>query len=209
MPTTEFTALIFTPGKGLDLRLTSSRLTYISFGLAIAVSLLSRVTEAAKSHLLALTLLLGSGVIGGMIWGRYEKETYFGEIGGELKITDDHIIINHTEHSWEQLEAFRFKLGHAKGEPLYENSHGFSRYRGGPAYSAGIDSFIAFKKEGREYRYQLFFEEYQQQFAFARIIKRHFYLGHIALITTYEGLRLDYDEIQKLKKEKKEFLLKV
>ena len=205
----QFTAQIFTPAIGLDLRLTSSRLTFISFGLAIAVSLLSRVTEAAESHLLALTLLLGSGVIGGMIWARHEKETYFGEIDGELKITDDHIIINHTEHSWEQLEAFRFKLGHAKGEPLHENPHGFNRYRVGPAYSAGIDSFIAFKKEGKEYRYHLFFEEYQQQVAFARIIKRHFYLGHIALITTYEGLRLDYDEIQKLKKEKKEFLLKV
>ena len=205
----QFTAQIFTPAIGLDLRLTSSRLTFISFGLAIAVSLLSRVTEAAESHLLALTLLLGSGVIGGMIWARHEKETYFGEIDGELKITDDHIIINHTEHSWEQLEAFRFKLGHAKGESLHENPHGFNRYRVGPAYSAGIDSFIAFKKEGKEYRYHLFFEEYQQQVAFARIIKRHFYLGHIALITTYEGLRLDYDEIQKLKKEKKEFLLKV
>lgn len=202
MKTSEFKATIFTPGTGIAFRLNSKTLIYGSLGIFSIVVLFEDHLHITSSNMQIIVALLFMLLIVGSYWGYHEKQKKHGKLNGILSIDLNSIIVDTDEFPWDEVSNFQFGIGPVQDESLWDGTHSRYRIYGGPAYSAGVDNFISF--EHKEIRQKIFFrlDSPSQKVKFESLMKQKFLDSHIQLQPTYDGLRLSYEEIQQLKKQK-------
>ncbi len=152
---------------------------------------------------MAVFIILCLLIIVGARWSFNEKQKKFGYLDGELKITEQNISINGKEYDWQEISNFSFDIQQVLNEPLWEDdSWGAYRFYGGPSFSQGVDSYIDFDSTYGHIRTYFQLESSSHKVDLVNLIRRHFFLGNIELQRTYNGLHLEYEQIQELKKEK-------
>jgi len=203
-----FIANIFIPNKGFDWRLTSSRLLYGSSGILVIFGIVVGQldlnydqNEQVKIVFFALMIL----ALIGARWGAKEKERIFGLIEGQLEITTSYLSIKDKRYYWDSISNFSFNVLQVKGEPLHALK-GIYKYYGGPAFSGGVNNYIKFTSSGKTVNIKFELSSYSHKFEFEKLFKALFVIGHIELTKTYNGLHLEYEEIQEIKKERAEYL---
>ncbi|XOV94479.1 MAG: hypothetical protein ACFHWX_07195 [Bacteroidota bacterium] len=198
---TGFEATIFTPSDRIDWRPTSSRLLYGGLAVVLTYSFLKFIFEfEANFNGLAILFLFIS--VAGAIWGWTEKERPNGRVYGTLIVSDEGITINGTRYKWSEISNFSFNLLHILGEYLHTIGY---RFYGGPAYSAGVDSYIEFSHESEQFKVFFRVNTPSHYADISNAFRKLYFIGKIQLQTTYNGLHLTYDEIQELKQGKLEF----
>lgn len=196
-----FEATIFTPSDSIDWRPTSLRLVYAGYGLVLTSFILSYLFESDS-------YVLGTGLLGfiitaiGAVWGWTEKEQPNGRIYGKLRVNEDTITINQISYDWEKISDFSFNLLQVLNEYLHTSGY---RGHGGPAYSAGVDSYIEFTYDSEQLEIFFQVDTASHYVDISNAMKKLHFLGKVPLQRTYNGLHLSYEEIQELKKEKIEF----
>lgn len=203
----EFKSTIFNPRTGIDFRLNSARLIYGSLGFMLLylalTQLLQTNSETDKAVFISLFLL----IIVGARWSYNEKQKKFGYLTGELKITEQIISIDKKEFNWQEISNFSFDIQQVLDEPLWEDdTWGAYRFYGGPSFSQGVDNYIEFDSPIGHIRTYFQLATPSQRVDLVNLLRRHFFLGNIELQRTYNGLHLEYEQIQELKKEKAEWV---
>lgn len=202
----EFKAQIFSPRNGFDWRLNSSRLYLGGFISLISFLIFAQTFDFNHNFVQGISLLLLIMIVIGSKWGYNEKQNKFGILEGELKISDELISINDTEYPWNKVSNFNFNLLLVLDEQLWSDTYPIGRYYGGPAFSQGVDNYLEFLFENEQLKVFFQLETPSHKVKLTKILKRHFFMGHIELQQTYDGLHLEYDQIQELKRQKSEWI---
>ena len=108
--------------------------------------------------------------------------------------------------SRSQINQVKFGVFAILGEKLWSDTYPIARFYGGPAYSQGVDSFIEFKFDGDKVKVFFQLESPSHKVELRRMMRLLFFHDRIDLSTTYQGLNLEYEEIQELKKAKIKYL---
>ncbi|KYG79697.1 hypothetical protein AWW67_10245 [Roseivirga seohaensis] len=208
MRTISFDATIFTPGKGISLKITSRRLMNFSWSgiIFIAITYSYFDLNSPPDHPVTYVIaVLASLMPIASYWGYHAKEHKHGKLEGELSVTNDGITINEETYSWPKIKDLQYKVGHTLNELLFDDIL-FDRYRyyGGPAYSAGVDSYISFKYNDEYFKFRFRLETPSHLVQYRNLIKSLYYNDYLPLNKTYEGLQLEYEEIQILKEAKRQ-----
>lgn len=201
----EFKAEIFIANTGFDWRLNSNKLYYGGSVLLIPFLILAQYFDFNTEFIQGISFGLIMLIVLGIRWRYSEKQKMFGKLNGTIQINDQFISINDKEYLWDEISNFSFNLLHVLEEQFWSDTYPINRYYfSGPAYSAGVDNYIEFnfKKELHSVFFQL--KTHSHKTELSNILKRHFIMGHIELHRTYDGLHLEYEEIQELKKQKLE-----
>ena len=201
----EFQAKIFTIKPGFDWRLNSSRLFFGGFIFLILFLIFAQTFEFDLQTVQSISFFLFVLIMVGSRWGYNEKQKKFGKIEGELRINDNSISIHGIGYELKEISNLAFNLLQVLDEQLWSESHPISRYYGGPAFSQGVDNYINFNFRNQQLKVHFQLETPSHKAELSNILKRHFFLGHIELQPTYDGLHLDYEQIQELKKRKLEW----
>ena len=200
-----FEAQIFLPSSSFDWRINSKRLFYGAFILLGALLIIDNSFQLDAFTTQVLTVTSFTIMLTGSIWGYHAKERKHGELKGKLLISQESIQLDCKKYNWDEISDFSFNVQHVLNEDLWSEFYNRGRYAGGPAYSQGVDNWIdfQFKKE----RFKVFFQlqSPSHKVEFSRIMKLHFYENHIELNRTYDGLHLEYEQIQELKSKKDEY----
>lgn len=202
----EFKAKIFVPGKGIDLTPTSSKLCWISSALIIICLILLTILDDPE-WVLYIGANFGLLYIISSIWGYYSKQKKHGSFKGELVITDDYVSVQKVSYRWQDVDKFRFGLFEVLDEQLWPDELPYYRWYGGPAYSMGVDNFIELRINEKVQKVFFQLESPSQKVDALIVLRRQFFLDHITLQDTYDGMQLEYEEIQELKKMKSEWLV--
>ncbi|RED95557.1 hypothetical protein [Marinoscillum furvescens] len=202
MQSSEFKATIFNPGSGIPFCLNSKTLIYGSLATLSIIVLFDSHLHLTSSDMQIIAVLLFMLMIVGSYWGLHEKQKKHGKLNGILSINLNSIIVDGDEIPWDELTNFQFGTGPVLNEPLWVGLDARYRFFGGPAYSAGVDHFVSFDHKDR--RRKIFFrlDSPSQKVKFESLMRQKFLDSHIQLQPTYDGLRLTYEEIQQLKKQK-------
>lgn len=204
-----FKAKIFIPSKGIDWRINSSRLMYGGFILLITIAFVaSKLSLTSSVDYLIRTLLIS--ILGLILYasyrGAHEKEKKFGKLEGEVRISLDSIELNDSLYSWSQIDQVKFGVFAVVDEMLWSETYPIARYYGGPAYSQGVNNFIEFKTADKKVKVFFQLETPSHKVEVRRIMRLLFFNDRIDLSTTYNGLHLEYEEIQELKMAKIKYL---
>lgn len=140
-------------------------------------------------------------------WGSREKEKKYGKLEGELEICVERIRINDYSYSWTEIEKFEFRTFQVVDEKLWSETYPIARYYGGPAYSQGVNNFIEFMVDDKKVKVFFQLETPSHKVELKRMMRLLLFHDRIDLSTTYLGLNLDYEEIQKLKKAKAKYFI--
>ncbi|KYG74447.1 hypothetical protein EV198_1089 [Roseivirga ehrenbergii] len=208
MRTISFNAKLFTPGKGISWKITSRRLmnfSWLSFMLIVITSSYFEL-NAYYDYTVTLTLIILFSLMPiASYWGYHAKEYKYGKLEGYLSITTDGIAINEKIYSWPEIQDLQYKVGHTLNELLFDDIL-FDKYRyyGGPAYSAGVDSYISFKYNDEYFKFGFRLESPSHLVQYRNLVKSLYYNDYLPLNKTYEGLQLEYEEIQILKEAKRQ-----
>lgn len=182
---------VFIKKAGPDLRITSFRLVMFSALILLITLVLNHIFEG-ECAFNKLIPIAGFCVIIGVVWNYFEHETKHLEFFGLGAIKTDLIHLEKDPLMWSNV--VRVCIGPVLKEDVFNWALHI-----GPKYSAGLDSFFELE-DGRRFHFLL--ETYREQSRFERIIKDQYLRGNLALETVYDGLKLDYEEIQELKRAK-------
>ena len=200
-----FEARVFHKGPWYKIRFTPTLILWISMIILVLSNRIYNtewVTSMGKTVIDYMTYFLPAVIVGACIWGYNAKQRLSGNFGGKLLINDTHLTIEEQTCSLSELKKLYFNIGHIDGEPLYEGSNYKSRFMGGPAYSAGLDSFISFQFEDRVVKHNFRLETPSQQAALRKCIRHLYFNDLMEPMKAFDSLRLEYSEIQTLKASK-------
>ena len=208
MRTISFDATIFISGKGISWRITSRRLMNFSMLAFILIAITSSYFDlnTLSDYTVTLTLIILFSLMPiASYWGYHAKEYKYGKLEGYLSITTDGIAINEKIYSWPEIQDLQYKIDHTLNELLFPDMlYSEYRYYGGPAYSAGVGNYIAFKYNDEYFKFHFRLESPSHLVQYRNLVKSLYYNDHLPLNKTYEGLQLEYEEIQILKEAKRQ-----
>lgn len=200
-----FKAQIFKKGKGISLRINSTRLVIIGFILMFLIPGNYSNKDYVDDPISLLIVLIPIIIIFiGNRWGLSEKQKKHGKLEDELQITDETLVFDNKIYNWEFISNFKFDALEVCDEE-FEVIFAYHRYMGGPRYSAGVDNWIEFNYDNQLKKVFFKLEYLSHKIDFIQMMRFQFYSGRIGLTQTYDGLHLEYEEIQQLKTQKVEF----
>lgn len=204
MEQSEFKAQIFKPKSGISLRLNSTRLIYGSLAIIILFAIWGdNLNLNFEEEQIVIWSLVALMIIGSR-WGYHEKQRKHGDIDGTLNINIDNITADDKCFNWKDISNFQVSIGHVMDEPLYDQVFSHYRLYGGPAYSAGVNNFVSFNYNNEECKIFFRLDTPSHNAELKAMIRQLFFSGNIELQTTYNGLQLEYEQIQELKRQKQE-----
>lgn len=198
----EFKAKIFKPSSGFDWKLNSSRLFFCGFLSIMILGLIAEILDLSQNIVRPSFSVLVIVIIASSWWGYHERQKKHGRLSGELRITNIYVTIDEIDYPWKRISNFSFKILQVLDEQLWDEYYPITRYYGGPAFSQGVDNYIDFCCEDKHYRIFFQLETPSQKVLLKNVLKEHYFDGNIELKPTYDGLGLEYEEIQELKREK-------
>ncbi len=128
-------------------------------------------------------------------WAFIEHERKHQNQIGVMLFTENEIEIVGQSQKFEWSEVVGLGTGEVKGENIF-SWYGIQ----GPKYSAGQNAFLKFNPDSEIEKIHLKFETFKDQRIFKEILFDQYSRGNLQLTTVYNGLGLEYEEIQKLKK---------
>lgn len=181
-------AFIRKPGP--DLRLTSIRLVLFALGWFVLQFMFEKVTSYSSEDFGIFVYTPIAIFFTAFIWGFFERETKHLRFYAQAQLTADGIFLESKTISWTTISAL--KTGNVLGENIF-NKMKFV----GPKYSSGLNSYLQ-TESGDTYHF--LFESYKDQSQFEKIMKDQYKRGSLKLTIVSDGLNLDNEAIQELKK---------
>jgi hypothetical protein len=190
----EFKSRTFKVSKWNFLRITSFKLRVWPLIIAVIIcasfSLLS--SKAIPDNLLKFVFVTALfSMMMGQIWSAFEKEKILGDFTGELRISENNISIN--QNQYENFKIIELDRTNFKGEQSHSSNYV-------PRYSMGVSNYITIEaNENSVYKIQFELNSEEQKNSFDQIIGLLIQQNKINFEKAYNGLHLNYEEIQKLK----------